>query len=313
MSKAKFVPKHTLTADELATLIRLAKKAVWADLDTRRALQDQRVNVIPSDFYSEVPGVRDFEASFEFAIEGGPYNSPEVFHRGRLRRFLGVLDAYADEFDPPADGDEADPAGFFWGNPAFSAVDAMAYYCMLRHVKPERVIEIGSGFSTLVALAALERNGKGRVCCIEPFPLPWFGKLGDKIELVQAPVQSLAPEYFQERLSDGDVLFIDSTHTVRAGSDCLQIYLRVLPSLTQRLWVHAHDIYLPFPQPRFQFERHVYWTEQYLLYAWLLDNPRTQVCFGSAYNRAVNRFPLRRLMRDRWPMHGASFWWTMNA
>jgi hypothetical protein len=117
------------------------------------------------------------ESSFEFDDPQGPYRSPHVFDGDRLTSFLTTLDQYADEFDPPQDGDPQDPAGFFWRNPAFSYSDAVAYYCVLRHLKPVHVLEVGSGFSTFVALQAIEKNGSGRISCIEPFPRPWLRNL----------------------------------------------------------------------------------------------------------------------------------------
>lgn len=298
-----------LTEVEFNTLVRLARRAIRADTATKKALQERRVNVIPSNFYSEVPSVQDIETSFEFKFPDGPFNSPSVFKPEVLSDYLAVLDRYADEFHPPENGDVKAPAGYFWNNPAFGFSDAMSYYCVLRETKPEQVIEVGSGFSSLVALEALRKNGKGRLCCVEPFPMPWLAQLEGRLELIQAPVQSLEPAMFNERLKDGDVLFIDSTHTVKAGSDCLQLYLRIVPSLDASLMIHAHDVYLPFPMPRGHFDRHTYWTEQYLLYAYLLENARTCVVYGSFYNHRFNHDALERLMRGRSRSGGGSIWW----
>ena len=302
-------PIKPLTRDEFTTLVNLSRRAIRADTDTRRALHQQRVNIIPATFYSEVPRVEDIESSFEFRVPDGPYNAPEVFNPGVMAEFLAAIDHYADEFDPPTQGDRDAPNGYFWDNPAFSYSDAMAYYCVLRHLRPAQVMEIGSGFSSLIALQALERNGTGQLCCVEPNPMPWLVGLGDRIELIRVPVQSIDPLIFNARLHDGDVLFIDSTHTVKAGSDCLHIYLRVVPALTANLTIHAHDIYLPFPLPRGHFDRHAYWTEQYLLYAYLLHNPNAQVVYGSVYNQRHHRAELERLMRGRHQSGGASLWW----
>jgi len=162
---------ETLTSEELRTLVRLGHKALGADQETRRQLQSFKINVVPANFYSDIPTVSEFENSFEFKFPDGPYNTASIFDPKALRDFLAVLDGYADEFMPPAEGSREKPSGYFWGNPAFSYSDAMAYYCMLRHVKPKHVLEVGSGFSTLVALAAIEKNGFGNLLCIEPYPM----------------------------------------------------------------------------------------------------------------------------------------------
>jgi hypothetical protein len=192
----------------------------------------------------------------------------------------------------------------------------MAYYCIIRHLKPMRVIEVGSGFSTLVALEALERNGVGALTCIEPFPLPWLERLLDRrcgTSLIKRRVQDISPEFFNRNLVCGDVLFIDSTHTVKAGSDCLHLYLRVLPQIEHHIMVHAHDIHLPFPLPQRDFDRHVYWTEQYLLYAYLLDNPKVRVVFGSVYTNRFLRDGLTKLMSAKRPAGGGSIWFRLDG
>jgi hypothetical protein len=305
--------EEEFTTEEFRALVLLARRALYADLNTRRALQRHGINIVPANFYSEIPTLDELDASFEFREPNGPYNSPKVFDPNRLTSVLQELDAYADEFDPPREGDVGAPAGFFWQNPAFSYSDAMAYYCVLRHFKPRQVIEVGSGFSTFVALQALEKNGAGSVSCIEPFPRDWFRKVQDRVTLHERRVQDLAPDFFQTHLNSGDVLFIDSTHTVKAGSDCLHLYLRVLPELTHRVHVHAHDIFLPFPLPKQNAETHIYWTEQYLLYAYLLQNPFCKVIFSSQYHHSFNRPALNRFMRGRYGSGGGSIWLTLKG
>ena len=300
------------TPEEFQTLIRLARRAVRADWETRRSIQTHGINIVPANYYSDLPTIAELESSFEFADPQGPYRSPGVFDTGRLASFLKTLDQYAEEFDPPQDGDPQDPTGFFWRNPAFSYSDAVAYYCVLRHLKPAHVLEVGSGFSTFVAIQAIERNGSGRISCIEPFPRPWRRQLEQRATIHQQRVQEFDADFFNSQLTDSDVLFIDSTHTVKAGSDCLHIYLRILPELTSKVTVHAHDIYLPFPQPRRHAEQQIYWTEQYLLYAYLLQNPIAKVVYGSRYHHAHNRAGLEKLMRGRYPSGGGSFWFTLN-
>jgi len=301
-----------LTQQELDTFIRLARRVMRADEKTLRAVQAQKINVVPANFYSEIPTLEEIENSFEFKFPEGPYAPRTIFNRAEILKFLGELDSYAEEFNPPVDGEAENPREYYWRNPAFSFSDAMAYYCMLRLLKPKHVLEVGSGFSTLVALSALSRNGTGTVSCIEPYPMPWLERLGS-VSLHRSPAQTFEADFFNAQLADGDVLFIDSTHTVKAGSDCLHLYLRILPELNAKLTVHAHDIYLPFPLPRSQFDRHIYWTEQYLLYAYLLDNPRARVLFGSYYHSKTGKQALDAFMRGRWPSGGASLWFSLDG
>jgi hypothetical protein len=300
-----------LTPDEFATLIRLAKKVVWSDRDTRRAIQAHHLDIVPCRFYSEIPTVEEVEHSFEFEEPDGPYNTDKIYNPHAMAEFLGAISQYAGEFSPPTDGDRANPSRFFWSNPAFSFSDAMAYYCVIRHARPNKVIEVGAGFSTLVALEAVNRNERGSVICVEPFPQPWLAGLD--ISLISDRVQSIGVEFFNESLSHGDILFIDSTHTVKAGSDCLHLYLRVLPFIDKNILVHVHDVYLPFPQPQSHYDRHIYWTEQYLLLAYLMDNRKTEVLVGSVYNSRFFGEAMARFMGGKKPPGGGSFWFRLDG
>jgi len=210
-------------------------------------------------------------------------------------------------------GDEDRCERFFWHNTQFSFSDAPAYYCFIRKHRPSTIVEIGSGFSTLVALEAVRRNGGGRIICVEPYPREFLLSAG--VELVRRPAQSVSVAELESWLSnDGDFLFIDSTHTVKTGSDCLHVYLRLLPKIRRRLLVHAHDVFLPFGLPQeWLLHKQLFWTEQYLLLALLTDNPRAKVLYGSAYHHAFNRDALARLTDGKVPPGGSSFWFEYDG
>ena len=291
---------------------RILQKLMWADQEIRREIQEYGVNVLPINMYSSVPSLAEVDASFEYARPEAPYLCHELFDAQRLERELRSLLVHAAEFEPPADGDEARPETFFWGNSQFSYSDAMAYYCMIRRHRPRTVLEVGSGFSTLVACEAVARNGSGRVVCVEPFPRPFLAGFG--VQLVRERAEALPVEFFRGELEDGDVFFIDSTHTVKTGSDCLHLYLRVLPRIGRRLLVHAHDVFLPFGLPQeWLRDRQIFWTEQYLVLALLTDNPRARVIYGSAYHHAYNADLLDRMMDGKWGSGGGSFWFEYAA
>jgi hypothetical protein len=302
--------RRRLSRPAQASLEQLAR----ADLATRRALEEQHgVHVLPVHFYTGVPSIAEIEGSFEYR-EPAPFADPHLFDHDRLSAVLEELCPYAEEFAPPAGGDPERCGEFFWDNGQFSFSDAMAYYCMVRRYRPATVVEVGSGFSTLVARAALERNGGGRLVCVEPSPRPFLTALPD-VEIVCAPAQSLDLRFYEDRLGDGDMLVIDSTHTVKTGSDCVHLYLRVIPRLDRDLLVHAHDVFLPHPMPRdWLLEKQLFWGEQYLLLALLTDNPRATVLYGSAYhNNAASKPLLDRLMGDKWPSGGGSLWFRYQG
>lgn len=288
------------------------KRLLWAPAEVRAELQRNGVNVIPANFYSNIPSIEEVRGSFEYSTRQPPYLDSGIFDDDRMLRFLADLVPFTAEFDPPQDGDENAPAGFFWKNSQFSHSDAMSFYAMVRHLRPRRIVEVGSGFSTLVASAALAKNGSGEIVCIEPYPRPFLTGVPGVAGLIRQPVQQLPAEYFESMLGDGDILFIDSTHTVKTGSDCLHLYLRVLPVLRSRIFVHVHDVFLPEAMPQeWALEKQIYWTEQYLLLAYLLDNPRVTVWFGSHYHLCRHPEELAAFMHGLAGTGGGSFWFEI--
>lgn len=299
-------------------LIYLAKKALWADPELKRELHEHGVNITPANFYSSVPLIQDIETSFEYRRDqiqaGGPYNDGGLFNAGRIKAYTERLAQFARDFDPPLDDDPVEPDGYFWNNPAFSRSDAMSYYCMLRLLKPRHVVEIGSGYSTLVADQALRDNGFGDITVIEPYPRSFLQRIHSVSALIERPVQQIPERELVGIVNSADVWFIDSTHTVKTGSDCLYIYLKIMPQVTSEVMCQSHDIYLPYAPPQSLALKHnVFWTEQYLLQAYLLDNPKARVVFGSNY--ALRQLPeaSKRLMAGRYEDGGASLWYWLNA
>ena len=182
------------------------------------------------------------------------------------------------------------PSGtaYHYNNGYFEAVDAEVTYCIMRHYKPERVVEIGTGYSTRVIAAALKKNLEeeeleSRLISVDPNP-ERFSQNGWKELVVQIPVaiQDLELEFF-DTLGSGDVLFIDSSHVVAVGSDVVREYLQILPRLRPGVLVHIHDIFLPSDYPRNAvLENLWFWSEQYLLQAFLSFNSAFEVVWASS-------------------------------
>jgi hypothetical protein len=228
-----------------------------------------------------------------------------------------ALAPYLPEFRPPED---ASRGGFFLWNGYYQAGDAEVLYAMIRHFKPRLVLEIGSGFSTLVGAAACARNAvegcRADFVAVDPDPrVP----LGHEIEGLTRFEQTRAQDVPLERflaLGTGDVLFIDSSHTVKLGSEVNYLVLEVLPCLRPGVVVHFHDVFLPYEYPRAWYERGTYLSEQYLLHAFLVGNRGYQVLFAAhAVARAHrDRFeasvPSLRSRRDYFP---AALWLRRTA
>ena len=188
----------------------------------------------------------------------------------------------------------------------------MSYYCIIRHFKPKRILEIGAGNSTLVANHALEANGMGDLVLIEPFLPEYLRDIKSISKTHEKIVQDFELKELVSLVQEADILFIDSTHTVKIGSDCLFIYLKLLPEITKKMLIHAHDIALPYAQPQSKIKNHIYWTEQYLLYAYLLDNPNTRALTGSYLCQRQFSEMSERLMGGKYKDGGGSFWFELN-
>jgi predicted O-methyltransferase YrrM len=296
---------------ELETFMTLAHKLLWSPADTRDRIQAGGIHLLPCNYYSTVPSVAEIRDSFEHCEPQAPiYTQP--FDDQRLLAFLAQIEPYACEFSPPTEGSEEAPAAFFWNNSQFSHSDAMTYFAIVRHRKPRRIIEIGSGFSTLVAAQALDNNGFGEIVCIDPYPRDLLARI-PRAHVVAKKIQELSRDEFLSLCETADILFIDSTHTVKIGSDCLFIYLHLIPALRQQMLIHAHDIFLPFGMPvEWALNHHIYWTEQYLLYALLLDNPYLSVELGTAYLQHFHKPALDRFMGGKASSSGASLWMRLS-
>ena len=167
-------------------------------------------------------------------------------------------------------------------NDYFNGLDAAVFYSLIRHLRPRRVIEIGSGYSTRFAHKALTRNADGgKLTCIEPHPEERLNGLRLSVEVIQKRVEEIDVDFFS-CLQANDILFIDSSHTVKFGSDVCYEFLEVLPTLRPGVWVHVHDIFFPHDYPaEWLLKRRLALNEQYLLEAFLSFNREFQVALAN--------------------------------
>lgn len=238
-------------------------------------LETQRARLWPAE--PQVLGVDFDDASHREILEQvfprfiGDYDYPELSTHG---------------------GDEAADDHYYTQNSQFGWLDSRALFVLLRHWRPARVVEIGSGYSSLLMADVNRRflDGACAISCVEPYPRPFLVRGVPGIaELVQSKVQDLAPGWF-DRLAPGDVLFIDSSHVAKTGSDVNFLYFEVLPRLKPGVRIHIHDIHLPHEyQPQWVIDENRSWNEQYVLRALLMYSRGFRVVFGCNY--AYHRFP----------------------
>ena len=198
---------------------------------------------------------------------------------------------------------------FHLDNRMFDGTDALVAYCMIRNFKPRLIIEVGSGFSSLVLGQAAAKNGSSRLICIEPYPRDFLRKGVPGLQLlIEKSVQDIDLEFFSQ-LESGDVLFIDSSHTVKIGGDVNYLFLEVLPRLKPGVIVHVHDIFLPFDYRRdWVLDEFRFWTEQYLLQAFLMFNTEFEVIMANSYLSHYHKDDLKAAFPDLASWGGGSFW-----
>lgn len=227
--------------------------------------------------------------------------------------FLKQLN-YADELVMIPDHSDS-ATEYYYVNGSFGSGDADLYYSIVRQIKPNKILEVGSGFSTRVALKAVQRNKEMNadyccsITCIEPYEMPWLEKLD--VKLIRKKVEEIDLTNFNH-LDENDILFIDSSHMIRPGGDVLFLILRILPKLKRGVLIHFHDIFTPAEYPigwlKDEFRM---WNEQYLLEAFLLNNNSFEVVAALNFlnknyrNEVANLFPVLAKEVEREP---GSFW-----
>lgn len=165
---------------------------------------------------------------------------------------------------------------FYYNNDFFAPGDAEFLYAMIRCYRPRRIIEVGSGNSTLMMLNALDANlmddnsYECALTCIEPYESPWLEERG--VTVLRKRVEEIDPTFFSA-LESGDMLFIDSSHVIKPQGDILYLYLQILPRLQSGVFVHIHDIMTPRDYfSNWLIDKLQFWNEQYLLEAFLAMN-----------------------------------------
>jgi hypothetical protein len=238
-------------------------------------------DLVRRHYYSPVPDLAELPDDFwsrESELRGVDFDIANG-----LEFVQQELAPYIEEYTPPRTP-TGNAAEFYLENGWYESVDAETLYAMVRRSAPRRVIELGSGMSTLVIADARARgdvHGSEHLV-YDPYARP---ELADSLA-TRATLQSVSaseiPLTVFESLRAGDILFVDTTHTVKLGGDVNRIVLDVLPSLSPGVYVHFHDIFLPWDYPQeFLVERSFFWAEQYLLQAFLAFNRQFEILFGA--------------------------------
>jgi predicted O-methyltransferase YrrM len=182
---------------------------------------------------------------------------------------------------------KTDPFRYYFLNPAYSYTDGLTLHSMMRIFKPKRIIEIGSGFSSCMMLDTNDHFFDGQIQCtfIEPYPELLHSLMQPEdaqYHVIGEGVQTVDTQLFTE-LQANDILFIDSTHVSKLGSDVNRILFDILPLLQSGVIIHFHDIFWPFEYPKEWIKEGRAWNEIYLLRAFLEFNSEFELLFFANY------------------------------
>ena len=260
-------------------------KAIKAEKDYFQEQLNQ-LHVPPGHYYS--PTISQSELKLK-EQEIWKKKDPELLGldlnvKGQLELLNDLLPFYK---DLPFSRTKNEELRYFYENEMYSYSDAIFLYSMIRHFKPKKIIEIGSGFSSAVILDTNTQFFDDNINCtfIEPYPerLKSLLRTSDNIDLIIQPVQDVELELF-ESLDDNDILFIDSTHVSKTGSDLNYLFFEVIPRLKKGVKIHFHDIFYPFEYPKdWVLMKKRSWNEAYLLRAFLSYNKDFKILAFNTY------------------------------
>lgn len=235
-------------------------------------------------FYSPLPSKDEVAAAFSRGGFGPPFPGVDLNEDGQfalLREFAAYY--------PELPFSESATAGrrYYLANPSYGPYDAFVLYCVMRHLQPRRIVEVGCGFSSAAILDLNDVLFGGRLALtfIDP-DLAQFRRLlfpGEacRATLIERPVQDVPNDAF-ESLEANDILLIDTSHVAKVGSDVNHLIFKVLPVLKPGVWIHIHDVTGDLEYPRRWFDEGRAWNELYVLRAFLMYNHAFKVMFSSA-------------------------------
>jgi len=299
--------------DEELALLKQRVAVISQERDElKRILADAGPFAPPGHFYSPIPSQSDVAEYLnrlqrKSLLAGLP--AIRMDDQTQLE-FLELLKPYYSQL--PFQAGPVEGLLYQFDNPHFSYADASALFCVMNYFRPRKLIEIGSGFSTCVILDTNRvcLGSQTQVISIEPHAKllrALITKSHDSPTIIEHKLQDTEPEVF-DQLSAGDILFIDSTHICKAGSDVNYIIFEILPRIKSGVVIQIHDIHLAFEYPDVWLREGRAWNEAYLLRAFLEYNDHFRILLFLSYMQNAYEEWFRRNMPQTLLKKGGSFW-----
>jgi predicted O-methyltransferase YrrM len=256
-------------------------------VDPAMPVHDVPVRFTAGHYYSPLPDPAELvvEPRRSQIWSTPPRETPGVDWRARAQEAL-CRDVFAQQERLELREDASDdPTEYFAENGQYPPLDAWVLEAMLRRRPPRRMIEIGSGFSSLVTARVNRETCGGSIhfTCIEPYPRQFLlDGVPGITDLIVAKIQDVPLDTF-DALGDGDILFVDTSHTVKTGGDVTWIFHEILPRLAPGVLVHVHDVFLPGDYPEDWVREGWGWNEAYLMHSFLTFNSEFEIELGVRY------------------------------
>ena len=266
--------------------------------------------VAPGHFYSPIPSVEDIDRATAARQPSDPLLGIDLREEEQLQLLRRLAKFYP---EIPFTSDRSKGSRFAFDNPSYSWCDGIIFFCMIRDLQPRRVIEVGSGHSSCLILDTNERffDGSIKVTFVDPHPELLLGLLrpGEvkRTDIVAKKLQDTDPELFAS-LRANDILFIDSSHVAKAGSDVQSLFFNILPKLSPGVVVHLHDVFAGFEYPAQWLREGRGWNEQYLLRAFLQFSSHFRIKLFTAHMLLNHPDFFHQHMPNCFRNSGGNFW-----
>jgi hypothetical protein len=250
-------------------------KDIFKDTLVRMFHLGQRfgVDVLPRHFYSEIPSIAKLRATEHWrqsytmvGVQGWNADEQLAFVRGAVTPEVAK---YLAEHDVRAEAAKEN------GELGYGPVEAQMLFAFVATRRPQRIVQIGCGVSTAICIAAGKFAGyRPEITCVEPYPTNYLKSAAERgdIRLINRPVEDIGLDFFSH-LADGDLFFVDSTHTLGPAGEVTRIIVEMLPRLSAGVYVHFHDIFFPYDYtPWILTDAMFFWHESPLLHAFLCMN-----------------------------------------
>jgi Methyltransferase domain len=276
------------------------------------ALKRNLGKIPPGHFYSPIPSLEEIK-KHEAQIFGNILRHIPGIELDESNQ-LKLLDEFCNYYqEMPFKPHKTNGLRYYFENGAYSYSDAILLYCMIRHLKPKRIIEVGSGFSSCVTLDTNELFFGGSISTtfVEPYPARLMSLVKqqdkEKLRIISDRLQEVDIGEF-EALEANDILFVDSTHVSKVNSDVNRIFFEILPRLHTGVHIHFHDIIYPFEYPRDWIYEGRAWNEAYLLRTFLQYNHAFRIVLMNTFMERYHE----SFFRERMPLclknAGGSIW-----